>query len=454
MARILVVDDETRVRTILNIMLSSEGHQVTEASDGNEALAVMEETPVDLVVTDIRMEGLDGRGLLQKIREKDLGCPVVFITAFATLESAIEAMRLGAVDYLVKPFEEKQVILSVERALGIGRIMAENIRLKEALSQEGQREVGVFSSPGMKKVEEMAVRVAVSETTVLITGESGTGKEVVARLIHRSSKRKDARFVAVNCAAITAGLVESELFGHEKGAFTGANARKVGKFEYANGGTLFLDEVGDLPLEAQAKLLRVIQERSIQRVGGNTDVAVDTRLVCATNQNLEHLVAEKKFRQDLYYRINVFPVQVPPLRERKKGIVPLIRHFVRKFANVRDLAGDFLTPGATRVLKEYPWPGNVRELANTVERAMILKAGKLPITTDDLSFLRLENPEAPIDEEIIKLPATGINFEKMQYNIIRQALDLTSGNQSAAARLLGLTRARFRTLLKLVENNS
>ncbi|MBF0101110.1 MAG: sigma-54-dependent Fis family transcriptional regulator [Desulfobacterales bacterium] len=451
MAKILIVDDESKIRTILNIMITSQGHEIAEASDGLQALNLLEIDFFDLVITDIRMDGLDGKGLLKEIKHRNIGCPVVFITAFATLESAIEAMRLGAVDYLVKPFEEKQVHLTIERALGVGQLMKENVRLKEMVSESGKREQPLFISTLMKNVEEMALKVADTDATVLITGESGSGKEVLAHLIHDASPRRHNRFVAVNCASFSPNLVESELFGHEKGAFTGANQRKEGKFEYANGGTLFLDEVGDLPLEAQAKLLRVIQEKTVQRVGGNQDIVVSTRLICATNQCLEKLVESKSFRQDLYYRLAVFPVHIPPLRERKKDVIPLSHYFIKKFAKASELSKDLLTPGAVKMLMDFSWPGNVRELSNVLERAMILKSGTLPITSDDLFFLR-SDLKAQIDiDGLFKLPPTGINFEALQRDIVRQALELTSNNQSAAARLLGLSRARFRTLLKMLD---
>lgn len=452
MAHILVVDDEERVRTILKIMLSAEGHDVMEASGGNKALSLLDGEAFDLVITDIRMDGLDGVGLLREIKERDLGCPVVFITAYATLKSAVDALRLGASDYLVKPFDEKQVFLAVERALGMGRIMTENVQLRKDLFQHGEKESGIFVSKAMKEVEKNALKVAASQATVLLTGESGTGKEVVARLIHRTSPMCKGRFVAVNCAAISPSLVESELFGHEKGAFTGANQRKEGKFKFADGGILFLDEVGDLPLDVQAKLLRAVQEKSIQRVGGNRDISVNTRLICATNQDLEGLVEQGKFREDLYYRIAVFPIHVPPLRERKKAIVPLAIHFIKKTAKTRQLVKEVLTSGLARMLTEYPWPGNVRELANALERAVISKSGSLPITSDDLGFLRQKHRSIFQDDAMFELPATGIDFDKFQRSVILQAMKMTGGNQSAAARLLGLSRARFRTLLKLPEN--
>jgi DNA-binding NtrC family response regulator len=451
MARILVVDDEPKMRTILNFMLSDRGHEVAEAQNGHEALNKLEASSFDLVVSDIRMDGMDGTGLLSIIREREMGCPVVFITAYATLESAVEALRLGAADYLVKPFEERQVLLAVERALGFGRIMEENLRLKQDLRQDENGEKTVFVSEPMLRLEEMALKVAASEATVLLTGESGTGKEVIARLIHRASPRREQRFVAVNCGAISANLVESELFGHEKGAFTGADRRKEGKFEFAHEGTLFLDEVAELPLESQVKLLRAIQDKCVTPVGGNRNIPVDVRLICATNQDLERFCEQGRFRNDLYYRIAVFPIKVPPLRDRKKDIVPLAHHFVSKLAGPTQAGKEPLTPSAIKILTEYPWPGNVRELANAMERAVILKSGQMPITSDDLDFLRIEDRTQEHVDAVFKLPATGIEFERLQRTVIRQALEMTLGNQSAAARLLRLTRARFRTFLRLLE---
>ncbi|OQY13880.1 MAG: histidine kinase [Desulfobacteraceae bacterium 4572_19] len=451
MAKILIVDDEDRIRSILKIMLISNKYEVDEASDGNEALSILENGYFDMVISDIRMDGMDGKELLSEIKARNIGCPVVFITAFATLESAVEVLRLGASDYLVKPFEEKQVILAVERALGVGKLIVENAKLKQTIAAGKSKDIGVFASSSMLMVKQMAEKVGQSDATVLITGESGTGKEVVANLVYRASSRSDKRFVAVNCAAISAGLVESELFGHEKGSFTGANQKKEGKFEYADGGTLFLDEVGDLPLEAQAKLLRAIQEKCFQRVGGNREIPVNTRLICATNQDLKKLVNEKKFRNDLYFRLAVFPINILPLRERKPDIVPLSNYFIKRYAELHELGGDLLTPGAVRLLKEFPWPGNARELANTIERALILKSGALPLTSDDLFFLCLSGDNKPSVEGLFKLPPGGINFDDIEREIIRQAMAMTSNNQSAAARLLGLTRARFRTFLKLTD---
>lgn len=450
MAKILIVDDEERIRQILKIMLKGHGHDLEEACDGNSAFEKLEQGFFDLVISDIRMDGLDGKGLLKKIKSNNIGCPVVFITAFASMESVVDALRLGAADYLVKPFEEEQVNLAIERALGMGKLLTENRRLKQTL-KNGSDQPAIFVSSAMKEVEDMAMKVAQKDATVLITGESGTGKEIVARLIHQTSQRASERFVAVNCAAISENLVESELFGHEKGAFTGAHQKKEGRFEYADGGTLFLDEVGELPLNSQAKLLRVIQEKQFQRVGGNREIPVNTRLVCATNQDLERMASENKFRQDLYYRLAVFPIKVPPLRERKEDILPLAKLFIDKFANAGELKDEKLTKGGVKKLTGYSWPGNVRELTNVIERVMILKSGALPVTSDDLRFISVGHAHQELDDNLFKIPATGIDYDEIQKNIVQQALDLTAENQSSAARLLGLSRARFRTLLKLLE---
>ncbi|MGD9849379.1 MAG: sigma-54-dependent transcriptional regulator, partial [Desulfuromonas sp.] len=347
MARILIVDDEEKIRAILAYILEEVGHQVAEAANGLQALEQLDADGFDLVISDMRMDGMDGLELLAAIRERELGCPVVFITAYATLESAVEALRLGAADYLVKPFEEQSVALAIERALGVKRLLTENLRLKQQLTKT--QSPGVFASEAMRKIQSLAQRVANSDATVLLQGESGTGKEVVARLVHHASPRARERFVAVNCAAIAPNLLEAELFGHEKGAFTGADKTRPGKFEFAAAGTLFLDEIGELPLEAQAKLLRTLQEKTVQRVGGNEEIAITCRLVCATNRDLAALVQQGRFREDLYYRLAVFPIQLPPLRQRREDIEPLVRHCVEKLAGSPPPA-DLLTPAALRLL--------------------------------------------------------------------------------------------------------
>ncbi len=450
MAYILVVEDEEKYRQILRIMLSLKGHKIDEAADGQEALKKIKEENYDLIISDIRMPGLNGLELLAKVKELSPPVPVVFITAYATVDSAVEAMRAGAVDYIPKPFEEERIHLTVERALGISRLISEKEALKKELEERYLPQDLVCESPAMKEILKLVQRVAQQpNTTVLITGESGVGKEVIARYLHRISPRKEHRFVALNCAAIPQTLLESELFGHEKGAFTGATSRKKGIFEAAQGGTVFLDEIGDLPLEAQAKLLRVLQERKVQRVGGTEEIPVDVRIIAATNQDLEKLVEENRFRLDLFYRLNVFPLHIPPLRERKEDIIPLAEFFIRRFGTIEGHQGPLLTAGAQKILLSYHYPGNVRELANAVERALILAGGNLPLTSEHFAFLK---PKTEGSTSFI-LPPEGISLEELERDLIRQALERTKGNQSAAARLLGLTRSKFRTRMKMLRDN-
>ncbi|MBC2714678.1 MAG: sigma-54-dependent Fis family transcriptional regulator [Desulfobacteraceae bacterium] len=449
MAYILVVDDEEKMQHLLSIMLVRQGYSVDRAGDGIKALEMIRKNPYDLVISDIRMPRMDGIALLSEIKALDIACPVVFITAFATIDSAVDAMRQGVADYITKPFDEERILLTVERTLGISRIIAENIELKQQLLDvSGGKEI-VYVSEKMTQVVENAARVAASDTAVLITGESGTGKEVIASFIHFSSSRSKARFVPVNCAAISPSLVESELFGYEKGAFTGADRRTKGKFEYANGGTLFLDEIGDLSLEAQAKLLRALQDKKVQRVGGNQEIPLDVRILCATNQDLSKLVKKGTFRQDLFYRINVFPIQTPALRERIDDIVPLADYFLKQLTGGKPVR---LTEGAVRTLQSYNWPGNVRELANAMERVMIIDNGEGSVTADTLSFLRASSAGAGLLDDLT-LPPEGISLETLQYNFVKQAMEQTGNNQSAAASLLGLTRAKFRVLVKQAMEN-
>jgi DNA-binding NtrC family response regulator len=389
------------------------------------------------------MPRLDGYGLLQKMKEKHIDSPVIFITAFASVESAVEAMQEGVVDYISKPFEEERIFFTIERTLNISRIMAENKNLKQEIHRISEQEEMVYGSSKMQQVVELASKVAIEGSTVMIHGESGTGKEVLARFIHKQSTRAQGRFVTVNCAAIPQGLVESELFGYEKGSFTGAQKRSNGKFEFASGGTLLLDEIGDLPLEAQAKLLRVLQEKTIQRVGGNTEVAIDVRIICATNQDLSQLVADGLFRSDLYYRIHVFPIELPPLRDRLEDLEILCQHFIRRREEGKTIK---ITPKALEVLKSYSWPGNIRELSNVIERACILSGSSGQITQSSLSFLQVDVMNSLKGKERLKLPPEGISLEDLEIDLVKQALELSGDNQSAAARKLGLTRAKFRVL--------
>lgn len=450
MAYILVVDDEEKMKDILRLMLELKGHRVDTAADGKEALAKVKENFYDLVIADIRMPEMDGRQLLEEINKLEHRVPVVFITAYASIEDAVEAMRAGAVDYIPKPFEEERIHLTVERALGISKLISEKEALEREIEKEKLPKDIVCVSPAMKKVMQLIKKVARQpHTTVLILGESGVGKEVVARYLHRSSPRSKRRFVAVNCAAIPETLLEAELFGYERGAFTGAVSRKKGVFEMAEGGTVFLDEVGDIPPGAQAKLLRVLQEKRIQRLGGLEEIPVDVRIVAATHKNLEEMVSQGKFREDLYYRLNVFPVYIPPLRERREDIVPLAEHFIRRFLGEK-VSGPFLTPGAKKLLESYPFPGNVRELSNACERALILSGGELPLGAEHFEFLQSGPSMIRSTAHEFKLPPEGISLEELEKELIRQALERTGGNQSAAARLLGLTRSKFRTRVKML----
>ncbi len=443
MAKILIVDDEQRMRHLLSIILKKKGYEVHEAEDGMQALEMLSRNSFDLVITDVKMPRLDGWGLLRRIQKQSLDCPVVFITAFGTVESAVEAMHEGVMDFIAKPFERDRVVLTVEKILGMSRIMAENKELRQELKKvSGSGEI-IYQSERMRQTMELVAHMAREDSTVLIFGESGTGKELLARYIHEAGPRSKERFVPVNCAAIPQGLIESELFGHEKGSFTGADRKKTGKFEQSSGGTLFLDEIGDMPMEAQSKLLRVIQEKRVQRVGGKEEIEVDPRIVCATNQNLETLVREGRFRSDLFYRVNVFPIQCPPLRERVEDIPALVYHFMLRFNSGIQIS---IAPGAMKILQNYSWPGNVRELANVMERACILARHSGRIDSGHLSFLsQMPGPE---EDTSYRLPAHGIDLEEMEMDLVEQALDLTRHNQSAAARMLGLTRAKFRVLLK------
>ncbi len=450
---ILIVDDEPRMRHILRIILEEAGYSVKEAANGLEALGIISRHPCGVVFTDLKMEGMDGVELLRRIKETNPETPVVVLTAFGSIESAVEAMHEGALDYITKPFEEEKILITAERSLKFYRLAEENRNLKEAISSSFDFSNIVTNSPAMLNVlKEAALVSKSSQTTILLTGESGTGKELLARTIHYNSARRNGRFVAFNCAALSPGLVESELFGHEKGAFTGADRRKIGKFEVANGGTIFLDEIADLSLEAQAKVLRVIQEREFERVGGTESIKVDVRLIAATNQDLKKKVEKGEFREDLYYRINVFPLHLPPLRERKEDIILLAEFFMKRFKNELGRPEAYLTEEAKRILLQQKWPGNVRELENAIERAMILSPNGL-IDKNQLSFLSSDKEENIKSGTEIDLTAGGIDLEALEKSLVMKALEITNNNQSAAARLLGLTRSKLRSRLKNLQKS-
>ncbi len=423
---ILVVDDEKSQREILEMILSEEGYDVTTAASGEAALKFAKDRRFDLALTDLKMTGMDGIELLQQLLAFDSSIIVILLTAHGSIESAKEALRRGAFDYLEKPYDKAALLETINRALD--RLDAIDIEI-------------ISASPKMESVKKMILKVARSNSTVLVRGESGTGKELIARAVHNQSPRATEMFQAVNCAAINENLLESELFGHEKGSFTGAHAEKKGLFEVADRGTLFLDEIGELDVGMQAKLLRALQERKIRRVGGTHEISVDVRVIAATNRDLRAMVADGRFRDDLYYRINVLSIDVPPLRERREDIPVLIDYFLKKHTKNASRPVTGLTPETKKLMNEYSWPGNVRQLESAIERAILLSEGDL-ITTEDLPT-EVRQDVGPAAEGAFKLPAEGINFEDVERNLITQAMEQTDYNITKAAKLLGLT---FRTL--------
>ena len=423
---ILVVDDEKSQREILEMILSGEGYDVTTASSGEAALKFAKERRFDLALTDLKMTGMDGIELLQHLLAQDSSIIVILLTAHGSIDSAKEALRRGAFDYLQKPYDRDALLETIRRAMN----------KLDALDAEI-----ISDSPEMEAVKKMILKVARSSSPVLIRGESGTGKELIARSIHNQSPRVAEMFQAVNCAAINENLLESELFGHEKGSFTGAHAEKKGLFEVADRGTLFLDEIGELDIGMQAKLLRALQEREIRRVGGTRTIKIDVRVVCATNRDLRAMVADGRFRDDLYYRINVLSVDVPPLRERREDIPVLINYFLKKHTRNTSRLVRGLTPETRRLMMDYSWPGNVRQLESAIERAILLCEGDL-ITVDDLP-LEVRQEVRPQTEGAFKLPPEGISFEDVERSLIMQAMEQTDYNITKSAKLLGLT---FRTL--------
>lgn len=423
---ILVVDDEKSQREILEMILSSEGYDVTTAASGEAAIKFAKDRSFDLALTDLKMTGMDGLELLQHLLGLDSSMIVILLTAHGSIDSAKEALRRGAFDYLQKPYDRDALLQTINRALD----------KLEALDVEI-----VSASPEMEAVKKMILKVARSNSTVLIRGESGTGKELIARAIHNQSPRATEMFQAVNCAAINENLLESELFGHEKGSFTGAHAEKKGLFEVADRGSLFLDEIAELDVGIQAKLLRALQEHKIRRVGGTREIAVDVRVIAATNRDLRAMVGDGRFRDDLYYRINVLSVDVPPLRERRDDIPVLIDYFLKKHTRNTSRLVRGLTTETKRMMQDYSWPGNVRQLESAIERAILLCEGDR-ITPEDMP-LEVRQEARPASEGAFKLPPQGIAFEEVERDLITQAMQQTDYNITKAAKLLGLT---FRTL--------
>ncbi|MHC5036172.1 MAG: sigma-54-dependent transcriptional regulator [Planctomycetota bacterium] len=441
--KILVVDDNETVRELLIQIVEDLGYQGIAVPGGEEGLAKLESEDFSVVFTDLKMPRMDGMEFLRAVQEKDPTLPVVMITAYGTIETAVQAMRRGAVDFVLKPFPVPQIKVILDRVFHTQDMELENRKLRE-LIRIGSPDASIVGEDlRMKEVYQLIEKVAPTDATVMIEGESGTGKELVARTIHKHSRRKDGQFVSINCAAVTETLIESEIFGHEAGAFTGAVGRKLGLIEVAEGGTLFLDEIGETPQAFQAKLLRAIQEREFLRVGGTRPVTVDTRFIAATNKDLKAEVAAGRFREDLYYRLNVFPIPIPPLRERKPDIPLLIRHFLDSFSPQKE--GELrerITPQAEAILAKYLWPGNVRELRNVIERAVILAGGE-PILPEHLPTEVQTRRERL--SELTRLATLPFREAKSQLEAryFRQLMREFQGNVSRAAEHAGISRGTF-----------
>lgn len=444
--RILVADDEPQMQLAIHAALSRAGHDVTVVCDGRKALDAVEQDTFDLIVTDQRMPEMTGLDLLLELQKREVGIPVIMITAHGTVTDAVEAMQRGAADFITKPFSAEDLERTVDRVL--------SPESRQFRSKSGRTKGGrpiITNDALMIRVLEVAEAVAKSDATVLIQGESGTGKELIARLLHTSSPRNAQPFVAVNCAALPDTLLESELFGHEKGAFTGAQNKKIGKFELAHGGTILLDEISEMELALQAKLLRVLQEREIDRVGGKDPISIDVRVLATTNRNLADYVAEGKFRADLYYRLNVIPLTLPALRERRSDIKLLVEHFMRQYLGE---GAPQLTPPVLESLMSYPWPGNIRELQNAVERAAILSRGRAPQEND---FLLGNSLAARIEKSVIPdvssssteelVIRSGMTVHEMEKRLIFETLRATGNNRTQAADLLGISIRTLRNKL-------
>ena len=446
---ILVVDDEKNYLVLLDALLSEEGYDVTVMQDPEMALMYLKESEVDVVITDFKMPGINGQELLERIKEIHPQMPVIIMTAYGSVDGAVEAMKCGAFDYINKPFSNDDLLLSVSKAVKIADAYRKNKLLVESMEENHSIKKIIGVSPAIKELHLLIKKVAVTNANVLITGESGTGKELVAKAIHYSSKRKDQPFVAINCTALNPGVLESELFGHEKGSFTGAIAQKRGKFELAHGGTIFLDEIGEFPLELQPKLLRVIQEHAFERVGGLKTLKSDFRVIAATNKDLKKEVEQGRFREDLYYRLNVVNIELPPLRERPEDIPLLAGHFLKKYSreNNKDIKG--FTPEAMQLLTAYNWPGNVRQLENIIESAVVLTQSDM-IGVADLPA-ELKDESRQFKSAVDMLP-DNINLseslEKIEAALIKRALVKSNFVQVKAAKMLGISKSLLQYKMK------
>ena len=444
MAVILLVDDEKSVSATLSLFLKKEGYEVAIANNGQEALEKVKETFFDLVVTDLKMKPVDGMEVLRQVKDVNPITEVIVMTAFGTVESGVEAMRLGAYDYIQKPFDKEEFLILVSKALERKRLLTEVEQLQEELKEKYRFENIVGSSKEMMDVFAVSFKVAPTDSTVLISGESGTGKELIARAIHLNSKRKNRSFITVNCGALPENLQESELFGHVRGAFTGAIRDKRGLFQEANGGTLFLDEIGEAALSTQVKLLRFLQDGEIRRVGENDPIHVDVRMLAATNQDLEKAIEENRFREDLYYRLNVIPIDMPPLRKRRDDIALLINYFLEKNHQQKKKKVDSVSPEAMKLLTGYDWPGNVRELENVIERAVILTNRNI-IMPEDLpqSIREAKSKNRTVEEDIEER-----TLDDLEKHYILKTLDRYSWNQKKASEVLGISTTTLWRKLK------
>jgi len=439
--KILVIDDEQNIRKMLSRVLSPEGFIVKEANNGLEALKRLQEENYSLALLDLKMPGLNGIETLKEIRENDLNLPVIMMSAYGSIPEAVEAMKLGALDYLIKPFDIEELKITIKRAIKQYELEVENIYYREEEEKRFNFDEIIGKSNSVNKVLEMVKNVSPTTATVLITGESGTGKELIARAIHKNSLRKNSPFVVVNCVAFSPNLLESELFGHEKGSFTGAIARRIGRFEMANGGTIFLDEIGEMDLTIQTKLLRVLQEREFERVGSSRTIKVDVRILSATNKDLKKEIEERRFREDLFYRLNVFNIDVPPLRERKEDIPLIVEHLTGKYNKILNKKVKKVSAKAMELLLDYNYPGNIRELENIIERSMIMAKDEI-INEKYFNFIS--------KEEYIEKKGTLKETEK---ELIIKYLIQNKGNRTKTAEILGISRRSLQNKIKEYQIN-
>jgi DNA-binding NtrC family response regulator len=449
MAVILVVDDEPLQRDILKTILDAEGYETYTAASGEEALGLIKKFHPDVILSDLKMEGMDGIEFMEAVPKEPFHPSVIIITAHGTISSAVEAVKKGAFDYLTKPLDKDTIFLTVRRGLDRINLLKENLHLQKELYDKFKIEGIVGKSGRMQREMEIVKKVSPSVATVLIRGESGTGKELVARAIHYNSNRRTKHFTALNCAAIPENLVESELFGYEPGAFTGATSRKEGLFELTNGGTLFLDEIGDLPLQLQSKLLRVFQDREIRRIGGKDTIKVDVRIIAATNKDLEREVAEGKFREDIYYRLKVVTITLPPLRERSGDIPELVNFFLAKYNEEFGKRIKSIEPAVMKALTEYNWPGNIRQMESVIERAVLLNDTGVINMKDIHGELEILQPGGRASA--FDIPPEGMDLEKMENELIHKAMERAGGVATKAAKLLGMSYKAF--LYRLEKSN-